>query len=323
MVAGPTACRAIQDHLVADAPLPGALHLLLDPSLAKARPNELSLDQLRERLEEAAQWGVPEVLFSGGEPLIRRDDVLALTRHAYHLGMVPTLITSGSVGDRALLERLVQSGLGSLMLSLDGADAATHDQLRGRTGSFEEVLGFVRGALAYRAEVGAGPDLFTVYVQSVIVPENAGRLSDMAALVRELGADGYLVQALAPDAFLEEHRFGADGLAHLRRELRALAPLAESGFLMNSQAYLDAIEPFYAGTQDPAGRRCLAGYDTLVIAPDGSVSSCRETLTREILGPDREPLSLREAWRHPKFSEARKTMRVCKDPCMINCWYVE
>ena len=38
-------------------------------------------------------------------------------------------------------------------------------------------------------------------------------------------------------------------------------------------------------------------------------------------GTDGGPLPLREAWTHPRFRAARRTMRTCETPCLINCWY--
>ena len=69
---------------------------------------------------------------------------------------------------------------------------------------------------------------------------------------------------------------------------------------MNPDRYLRDLIACHRARGEPEPKRCPAGFDTLVLAPDGSVSSCRESQTREILGAGGVPLTLREAWRHPR-----------------------
>ncbi len=288
---------------------------------AEARPAELERGQLEERISEAAEWGIRELLFSGGEPLLRRADVLALTRFARGLSMVPTIITSGSVGGSDTRDALIDAGMGSFMLSMDGDRATTHDRLRGRPGSFDEALGWVRGLVEARARLSAPSPAYTVYVQTVVTRDNLSEIVPLAKRIRELGADAILFQGLAPDAYLAQHRFDAGDLRMLAEVIAELGRFEPRSFVMNPDGYLRELLGFYERREPPEPKRCLAGFDTLVLAPDGSVSSCRESFTRDILGACGEPLPLREVWSHPRFQAARRTMRVCGDPCTINCWY--
>ncbi len=288
---------------------------------AAARPRELTRVELEARLAEAASWGIREVLFSGGEPLLRRTDVLALTRAARALGMIPTLITSGAVGGTATLEALVEAGMASFMVSLDGNCAETHDRLRGRVGSFDEAIAWLAGAVELRERLGAPALPYTVYVQTVVTRENVAEIVALAERVRELGVDAILFQGLAPDAYLAAHPFDARALAALAEAIERLARIEPRSLVMNPDSYLRELLGFYGERDRIQPKRCPAGFDTLVLAPDGSVSTCRESFTREILGEGGEPLTLREAWTHRRFQAARRTMRVCKEPCTINCWY--
>jgi len=288
---------------------------------AEARPRELSVEQLEERIAEAAEWGIRDVLFSGGEPLLRRADVLRLTRFARALELVPTIITSGAIGGDDTIGALVDAGMASFMVSIDGDRAETHDRLRGREGSFDEALGWVRRTLACRERLAAPSLPYTVYVQTVVTRDNVAELVPLARRLRDEGADAILFQGLAPDAYLEAHGFDAASLTALEDALAALAAFEPRGFVMNPDGYLRDLLAFYRARGASEPKRCPAGFDTLVLAPDGSVSSCRESETRAILGAGGEPLSLQEAWRHPRFQAARRTMRVCEKPCTINCWY--
>lgn len=288
---------------------------------AEARPRELAVEDLERRIVEAAQWGIHDVLFSGGEPLLRRGDVLRLTRFTRGLGLIPTIITSGAIGGEDTIGALVDAGMASFMVSIDGDRPETHDRLRGRAGSFDEASTWVRRAIACRERLAAPSPPYTVYVQTVVTRDNVGELVPLARRLRDEGADAILFQGLAPDAYLDTHGFDAAALAQLDDAVAALAAFEPRGFVMNPDRYLRDLIAFYRARGEPEPKRCPAGFDTLVLAPDGSVSSCRESQTREILGAGGVPLTLREAWRHPRFQAARRTMRVCEKPCTINCWY--
>ena len=96
------------------------------------------------------------------------------------------------------------------------------------TGWLEEAVRLRDAALA-----ASGERPFTVYAQTVIVRDNVGSLSRIVDRARELGLDGLLVQALAPDQYLRDHPFDDATLATLRDQLPALERAAEDGLLMN------------------------------------------------------------------------------------------
>lgn len=104
--------------------------------LNRGEPNTAS--DLQEIVRRVQQRGVAQLFFSGGEPLQRFGDLLALT--AAVAGETDVWILSSGLGltaDKAL--RLERAGLTGVALSLDHWDASAHDQFRGVPGSFEAV----------------------------------------------------------------------------------------------------------------------------------------------------------------------------------------
>ena len=105
--------------------------------------HDLPLDRVKRILDAAAARGVGAVSFTGGEPFLRIDDLLELIRYAGAAGI--PMIRTGTNGfwlrDRGeaaweqrverLAERLAASPLRNLWISIDSADAATHEQMRG------------------------------------------------------------------------------------------------------------------------------------------------------------------------------------------------
>jgi hypothetical protein len=79
---------------------------------------ELNTAEWAQVLEKAWGVGIPQVVFTGGEPTLR-DDLVSLVEHAEYLGMVSGLLTDGlRLADKAYLDKLLQTGLDHLMILL-------------------------------------------------------------------------------------------------------------------------------------------------------------------------------------------------------------
>ena len=121
-------------------------------------PDELTHREGIALLEDLARFGVPAVLFSGGEPLVR-PDALALLARARSLGLACTLSTNGLCIDAAQADRLAEAGLRYVGISLDGI-GPRHDKLRNRPGAFTETLAAIDRCRARGMKVGVR---FTVH----------------------------------------------------------------------------------------------------------------------------------------------------------------
>jgi Fe-coproporphyrin III synthase len=119
---------------------------------AREYPGELSLEQCRGVVDDLAQFGVPGVLLSGGEPLIH-PHFFDLASYARAQGLRLTLSTNGTLIDRAAAHRLKDTGFAYVGISLDGI-GATHDHFRGRQGAFEKTVAAFRHCKAVGQKVG-------------------------------------------------------------------------------------------------------------------------------------------------------------------------
>jgi 12,18-didecarboxysiroheme deacetylase len=105
-------------------------------------PDELSRDEALALLQDLKDFGVPVVLFSGGEPLMR-PDLLELVEWTVQHGLRAVISTNGTLITRNLARRLKGLGLSYVGISLDGVEA-THDAFRGQPGAFAAALAGVR-----------------------------------------------------------------------------------------------------------------------------------------------------------------------------------
>lgn len=123
-------------------------------SEAKGRraDDELTTAEARAMIEDLAAFGVPVLLFSGGEPLMR-PDLLELAALAVSRGMRAVLSTNGvAVGEREAAA-LIRCGFSYAGISLDGIGSA-HDRFRGVEGAFDRAVEGMRICLAAGLRTG-------------------------------------------------------------------------------------------------------------------------------------------------------------------------
>jgi len=101
-----------------------------NPLELQHRAGELSTEVWARVFREAAEAGVLQVDFTGGEPLTR-PDVVDLVRAARGAGLYVSLITSGLPLDEARLDELVHAGLDHIQLSFQGAHEESANEISG------------------------------------------------------------------------------------------------------------------------------------------------------------------------------------------------
>jgi 12,18-didecarboxysiroheme deacetylase len=121
-------------------------------AVERSREKELSREQGLALIEDLADFGVPVVLFSGGEPMVR-PDLVELARYAVGKGMRAVISTNGTLISRQKAEELKEIGLSYVGVSLDGMEAV-NDRFRGKQGAFREALAGIRNCQAVGLKVG-------------------------------------------------------------------------------------------------------------------------------------------------------------------------
>ncbi|MFQ6047735.1 MAG: radical SAM protein [Phycisphaerae bacterium] len=114
---------------------------------------ELTTSQARAVIDDLAAFGVPAVLFSGGEPLLRAD-LFELASHARAGGLHIVLSTNGTLIDATTAERIKAVGFAYVGISLDSAIPEVHDRFRGWAGAFEKTMQGLRRCVKVGQKVG-------------------------------------------------------------------------------------------------------------------------------------------------------------------------
>lgn len=114
--------------------------------------DELTTAQGKELIDDLAQFGAPVILFSGGEPTMRKD-LPELAMYARSKGMRAVISTNGTLIDKKMAKVLKDIGLSYVGVSLDGM-METNDKFRGVKGAFDAALNGMRNCLAEGVKVG-------------------------------------------------------------------------------------------------------------------------------------------------------------------------
>lgn len=207
------------------------------------------------------------VVFTGGEPLLRRDleTVVANIRAAFPAMYLSTVTNSAALTvDRGLA--LWTAGLNQITVSMDFPDAR-HDAARGIPGLARRIRRVVPGLIAR--------GLNNVVIQTVIKSDNLDCAADVVHWALSVGARVSVSAYTSAKNGNDAHAVGAGQRQALQALVDDLVALRRSGApLASSTYYLQHIPEFFErGTIDG----CLAGRRFVTVTPGGTVLRCSES----------------------------------------------
>lgn len=151
-------------------------------------PSDLSTQTAKEIIDQIAEVSNPILVLSGGEPLFR-SDIFQLARYGTDKGLRVALATNGTLVTKHVARMIVDSGVQRVAISLDGADALTHDTFRGIPGAFDAAIAGFRNLKALG---------LSVQINTTIARHNAHQLPAVLDLARSIGADALHTFLLVP-----------------------------------------------------------------------------------------------------------------------------
>ncbi|MDR2340606.1 MAG: radical SAM protein [Deltaproteobacteria bacterium] len=245
-----------------------ACHHCRAEAVTEPLPDELGYEEGARLLRQLSEFSPPPfVILSGGEPLMR-EGILDLAALGTSLGLRMLLSTNGTLLTSGLCQKIRDSGIKRLSLSLDGPDATTHDDLRGVPGSFDAVT----RAAALLAEAG-----LPFQINSTITPGNIFETSRIAGLARDLGAVACHVFLLVPTGRardMETDGIAPDGYESALRELKLAEPFLQMEFKATCAPQYQRIACELGMHQPRSGKGCLGGNGFMFVGHDGMVAAC-------------------------------------------------
>ena len=273
-----------------------------NPQELTARERELSTDAWQRVLREAAELGVLQVDFTGGEPLAR-PDLADLIRTARGAGLYTNLITSGRPLDEKRLEELVAAGLDHFQLSFQGAREETANEFAGAN-AHKEKLQVARWVKRHR---------IALTLNFVIHRGNLDQLDEMLALTEEIAPGRvefahvqYYGWAFANRARLLPTR------AQLDRSLEILKKAEER---LKGRIHVEYVVPDYYAKYPKA---CMGGWGRKIalITPEGDVLPCHAAkILPDMQFENVQSRSLRKIWHKSAAFQKFRGEAWMPEPC--------
>jgi len=284
--------------------------------------NELKTEEIFKIIDEVASWGVPHLIFSGGEPFVRKD-IFKLLSYAVKRGVPVGVLTNGTSLSSDMLKKFTNflvNGDVSLTISLDGFRRETHDYIRGVNGSFDKTLRTIKNVSKLKRKKGSKEFLEII---TIILNQNLEELADILNLVKKMGVSSIQFQPLLENNLVLEKRFTNSPLWVPQSRLPVLDSVIDElveykeknyNFISNPTEGLKLVKKYFRNQLTNKDIKCYSLFKTMLIANDGSVTTCGMKY-----GSVREK-TLRECWRSKEALEARKKIKKCGKPCILPCF---
>jgi heme d1 biosynthesis radical SAM protein NirJ len=148
-------------------------------------PGELTTAEVYHALDDLKAFGVPVLILSGGEPLLRLD-LFEIAARAKSLGLYVALSTNGTLIDEPAARRIAATGFDYVGISLDGTEA-THDRFRRMQGGYRAALDGIRLCREQGVKLG---------LRFTLTQRNAPELPAMLDLLDQEGIDKFYLSHL-------------------------------------------------------------------------------------------------------------------------------
>jgi radical SAM protein with 4Fe4S-binding SPASM domain len=207
---------------------------------------------------------VPSVSFTGGEPTLRTD-LVELIAYARQIGLRVNLISNGTRIIPEYAEELRHAGLNSVQISIEGPDAATHDNLTSVAGSFEKTI----AGIGNMAETG-------IYTQTntTLNAANVAVAEQIVDLIHDLGMERFAMNMLTPSgsASVNSHLYLTyTEIGEIVRKIKRRANQLGVEFLWYSPTPYCHFNPILEGL---GNKSCAACDGLLSVDPQGNILPC-------------------------------------------------
>jgi len=289
-------------------------------SARDAMADELNLQEALHAIDEMAMLGTEALIFSGGEPLLRKDFVLSLAEYCDDLGIIPAMLSNGVLINHKVAWELKDAGIKAVGIPIDSVDPVCHDKLRNVPGSFDKAVNAIRACLDVDLEV---------VITTMALKDTFEDIPKRIDFIANLGADQVAVYDLVPVGrgkdvmdqamdqtqreslikYLQQMQEDTDMVFTMSGGLPLYPEIAVELHKLNGTKPKDLLlKEFWID----ASVGCHAGILYFSLRPNGDVYPC--TFLPVKIGNIREQ-SLTEIWRNSKVLNELRDRSLLKGKC--------
>lgn len=151
-------------------------------------PGQLTTEEACSLIDTFPEVGNPVIIFTGGEPMLR-PDIYDLIDRVKSRGLTCAFSPNGTLITEKAANRLKEAGVDRCSISLDGADATSHDEFRGVKGAFNASI----AGINHLRKAGV-----PFQINTTVTKANLASFRNIFQLCQELEAAAWHIFMLVP-----------------------------------------------------------------------------------------------------------------------------
>jgi radical SAM protein with 4Fe4S-binding SPASM domain len=259
---------------------------------ATKEKKELGVHEWLEVIDRLWAYGIPHIVFTGGEPTLY-DGLEELIARSEHHGQITGLVTNGrALGRPGYLRSLVKKGLDHVQVTVLSHEPDVHDKLVGAKGAWQETISGLEAAIA--------EDMY-VSTNTTLMRSNHAHAKETLVFLAGLGVKNVAFNSIIRSGKgVEAEGLTMSELESLLGDLKAAASESGTNLIWYSPTPYCELNPVNMGL---GIKQCTACSLNMAIEPDGAVLPCQSYY---------EPLGnvlkdeWSKIWRHPLCERIRK-----------------
>jgi radical SAM protein with 4Fe4S-binding SPASM domain len=260
----------------------------------------LEINQWKNVIDTLWEVGVPQIVFTGGECLLR-DDLIELVEHSKQF--TTGIITNGTLLSTELADRLRKAHLDWIQITLEASSAKIHDEIQGRKGAWDETVAGIKNAVA------AG---LSVSVNATLSKKNGKELKKLIAFARKLNvryvSTNAIINAGRGIKEKEESGLEEEQLKKILKDAKAYAQSHDVMFNWFLPTCYRIVNPLELGF----GQRCCSACTVnMMVEPNGDVIPCQSWTQQKLGNILSDPWE--SIWAHPVAQQIRNHSFVEED----------
>jgi radical SAM protein with 4Fe4S-binding SPASM domain len=262
--------------------------LCLTTSITKSRSRALlPLETFKQFIDECGDYLLLLILWDWGEPFLN-PDLIKMIAYAKTRGIVVHTSTNGNVPlDEAQVEALVDSGLDSLVVAVDGVSQEIYEKYR-QGGRLDRVILNIQNILRVRSAKGLTTP--RINMRFVVMRHNEAEVPEAHDLARRMGVDFFTLKTvdMHPDEGCELDKTYAPGKTRYRR------------YDYNKDTFTRKERPFV----------CMRPWKRITVEASGEVIGCEYDYKNEHSFGNIGPMGTLNAWKSKASEDFRRVFNL-------------
>ena len=283
----------------------------------KSDIKELSTNEIKKGILMLKRWlGPYQLIITGGEPLLRKD-LIKIIRFCTEHHITTNLCTNGTLIDKNLANKILDSGLRSISISLPTLNSNAYDSIKNRKGTFAKVYNGIQYLNVKNRKL-------EIIIATIVMKYNIDSLLEITKWIKKNNLNGLDLQPLLnnlgsdykPDWYINDDLW-PDDYRNVTMILGTLIRRNKKDLIVkNSLKHLRLMQSYYQNPNKYIHYRCTTDINNLHISSSGYLYLCYELPSIGSITKD-NPQNI---WVSKLAQEQRKQIRRCTRNCkLLNC----